>query len=190
MKTAYKERLGICFDDDDNDKSWVQYSIRALSSYIHTVCPSWQHIFADYHAFDWPLHLLRSTLQYHRQEEYNPRISHQHNPNLPSAVRPRPPVCGGIPEGVSSFPIEHPISTTSYGQYIPHRTAHGRVPVSWGWTGGPSRSRDGPFNGFTMRKPPSSIPPLSPWQKWAAGCSVSTREQAIPDRYGCLGWCH
>ena len=129
---------------------------------------------------------LRSTLQYLRQDEYNPRISHQHHPRLLAAARPL--LCGGIPEVVSSFPIEHPISATWYGQYIPHRTADGGVPASWGWTGGAHHAAEmDPFNGFTMRRPPS-IPP--PWQKWAAGCSVSTREQAIPDRNGFLGWCH
>lgn len=80
------------------------------------------------------------------------------------AVRPRA-VCGGIPERVSNFPIELLISITPYEEYIPHRTAHGGVPVSCGWTGGGGH-RPAEMDPLTVSPcanlPPSSLPSSPP----------------------------
>jgi hypothetical protein len=58
-----------------------------------------------------------------------------------------------------SFPYQ-PLRMKDISRTVPLTAEYLSPGVGWGE--GPSPSRDGPFNGFTMRKPPSFIPPPLP----------------------------
>lgn len=169
MKTAYKREAGNLFRLTTTTKAGVQIlecsDLTPLQQFRVPLGSTSLWIVA---------HLIGlftcSDLHYNifDRNGYNPRIS-QHHPKRLSAVPPRT-VCGGILEVVSSFPIEHPISILRMdnisrtaprtAEYLPSGVRRGE---------GPPRSRDGPFDGFTMQ---TSLLHPPPRQKWPAGCSI------------------